>query len=68
MASKILGSHHADYLFPMRTEKFKKLVKAKKVFLQHGVIGTKNTKHFYGVNSPSFDTDMFIVSSDYEKI
>ncbi|MDQ0185712.1 CDP-glycerol glycerophosphotransferase family protein [Cytobacillus kochii] len=67
MASKILGSHHADYLFPMRTEKFKKLVKAKKVFLQHGVIGTKNTKHFYGVNSPSFDTDMFIVSSDYEK-
>ncbi|WP_066065371.1 CDP-glycerol glycerophosphotransferase family protein [Neobacillus soli] len=67
MARRIIGSHHADYLYPLRTANFKKVVKAKKVFLQHGVMGTKNTVHFYGVKSPSFDTDLFIVSSEYEK-
>ncbi|MFB6469125.1 CDP-glycerol glycerophosphotransferase family protein [Cytobacillus sp. Hz8] len=67
MARRIFGSHHADYLYPMRIDNLKKKVKAKKVFLQHGVMGTKNTEHFYGINSPSFHTDLFIVSSDYEK-
>jgi CDP-glycerol glycerophosphotransferase len=67
MARRIIGSHHADYLYPLRTDKFKKMVKAKKVFLQHGVMGTKNMVHNYGVIAPNFDTDLFIVSSDYEK-
>jgi CDP-glycerol glycerophosphotransferase len=67
MAKRIIGSHHPDYLYPLRTANFKNVVKAKKVFLQHGVMGTKNTVHFYGVKSPSFETDLFIVSSDYEK-
>ncbi|WP_051591207.1 CDP-glycerol glycerophosphotransferase family protein [Bacillus sp. UNC438CL73TsuS30] len=67
MARRVIGSHHADYLYPLRTDNFKKVVKAKKVFLQHGVMGTKNTVHFYGIKSPSFDTDLFIVSSEYEK-
>lgn len=67
MATRIFGSHHSDYLYPMRVRAIKNKVKAKKIFLQHGVMGTKNTVHFYGVNSPSFDTDLFIVSSDYEK-
>ncbi|MFB6469124.1 CDP-glycerol glycerophosphotransferase family protein [Cytobacillus sp. Hz8] len=67
MATRIIGSHHPDYLYPIRTEKFKKAVKAKKVFLQHGVMGTKNMVYNYGVISSSFETDLFIVSSDYEK-
>ncbi|MFB5282804.1 CDP-glycerol glycerophosphotransferase family protein [Peribacillus sp. Hz7] len=67
VATRVIGSHHPDYLYPLRTEQFKKKVKAKKVFLQHGVMGTKNTVHFYGEQSPSFETDLFIVSSDYEK-
>ncbi|WP_066258932.1 CDP-glycerol glycerophosphotransferase family protein [Neobacillus drentensis] len=67
VASRVIGSHHADYLYPLRTEKFKKIVKAKKVFLQHGVMGTKNMVHNYGVIAPNFETDLFIVSSDYEK-
>ncbi|GGE54813.1 hypothetical protein GCM10011391_37240 [Pullulanibacillus camelliae] len=67
MATKIVGSHHPDYLYPLRTNEFNKKVKAARVFLQHGVIGTKNTVHFYGKGSPSFDTDLFLVSSDYEK-
>ncbi|MFB6469126.1 CDP-glycerol glycerophosphotransferase family protein [Cytobacillus sp. Hz8] len=67
IATRIFGSHHSDYLYPMRVAAIKKKIKAKKIFLQHGVIGTKNTVHFYGVHSPSFHTDLFIVSSDYEK-
>lgn len=67
MARRVIGSHHPDYLYPLRTERFKKIVKAKKVFLQHGVMGTKNMVRNYGVSAQSFDTDLFIVSSDYEK-
>jgi CDP-glycerol glycerophosphotransferase len=67
MATKIIGSHHPDYLYPLRTQEFKKTVKALKVFLQHGVMGTKNMVANYGKNAPGFDTDLFIVSSDFEK-
>lgn len=66
-ATRILGSHHPDYLYPMRTDEFKRKVKAVKVFLQHGVMGTKNTTHFYSRNSQSFNTDLFLVSSEFEK-
>lgn len=66
-ATRIIGSHHADYLYPLRTDEFKRKVKATKVFLQHGIIGTKNTVHFYGKTSNSFETDLFLVSSDFEK-
>ncbi|MFC4620433.1 CDP-glycerol glycerophosphotransferase family protein [Camelliibacillus cellulosilyticus] len=67
MATKVIGSHHPDYLYPLRTKRFKKAVKAIKVFLQHGVMGTKNMVANYGKSAPGFDTDLFIVSSDFEK-
>ncbi|MCT8140332.1 CDP-glycerol glycerophosphotransferase family protein [Anaerobacillus sp. CMMVII] len=67
MATKIVGSHHPDYLYPIRSNRFKSLVKAKKVFLQHGVMGTRNSTHYYGVESEHFETDLFIVSSEFEK-
>lgn len=67
-ATKIVSSHHADYLYPIRTKKYKKKVQAVKVFLQHGVMGTKNMVSNYGKFAKSgFDTDLFIVSSDFEK-
>lgn len=66
-ATKIISSHHPDYLYPIRTNKFKNKVKADKVFLQHGVMGTKNMVANYGKNAPGFNTDFFIVSSDFEK-
>lgn len=67
LASHVISSHHPDYLFPLRTPKFKKAVKASKVFLQHGVMGTKNMLANYGKKAPNFDTDLFLVSSDFEK-
>src|SRR5690606_12573477 len=68
IAKKVISSHHPDYLYPIRTEKFKNKVKADKVFLQHGIMGTKNMVANYGKNATSgFTTDFFIVSSDFEK-
>lgn len=67
ISKKILSSHHPDYLYPIRTEKFKNKTKATKIFLQHGIMGTKNMVANYGKNALSFDTDLFLVSSDFEK-
>ena len=67
MAERIIGSHHPDYLYPLRTKEFEKKVKAKKVFLQHGVMGTKNMVANYGKNAPGFNTDLFLVSSQGER-
>lgn len=67
LAKKVISSHHPDYLYPIRTSSFKQKVKASKVFLQHGVMGTKNMVANYGSYSPGFDTDFFMVSSDFEK-
>src|SRR5699024_11848821 len=36
-ATRIIGSHHPDYLYPLRSDTFKKKVKGGKVFLQHGI-------------------------------
>ena len=68
IAKKILSSHHPDYLYPIRTARFKAKVRATRVFLQHGVLGTKNITANYGIKATSgFETDYFIVSSDFEK-
>ncbi len=67
ISKKIITSHHPDYLYPLRTTKFKNKVTGDKVFLQHGVMGTKNMVANYGKNAHGFDTDLFMVSSDFEK-
>lgn len=67
IAKKVISSHHPDYLYPLRTNTFKKKVKAVKVFLQHGVMGTKNMVANYGKNANGFEVDLFMVSSDFEK-
>ena len=67
IATKIFSSHHTNYLFPIRTKSFDKIIKATRIFLQHGVIGVKNMENVYGSKSQTFNVDMFITSSDYEK-
>jgi CDP-glycerol glycerophosphotransferase len=66
-AERVVGSHHPDYLYPLRTPTMRRAVRAGKVFLQHGVMGTKWMVPNYGKNIPSFETDLFIVSSEREK-
>ncbi|MCQ6276851.1 CDP-glycerol glycerophosphotransferase family protein [Bacillus sp. V3B] len=67
IAKRIIGSHHPDYLYPVRTRRFRKAAKGIKVFLQHGIMGTKNMIANYGKSAPGFETDMFLVSSKFEK-
>jgi CDP-glycerol glycerophosphotransferase len=66
-AERVLGSHHPDYLYPLRTPTMRRAVHAGKVFLQHGVMGTKWMVPNYGKNIPGFETDLFVVSSEREK-
>src|SRR5699024_3109409 len=67
IATKIFSSHHTNYLFPIRTARFAKLVHATRMFLQHGVLGVKNMSNIYSANSETFKVDQFVVSSEYEK-
>ncbi|WP_181147971.1 CDP-glycerol glycerophosphotransferase family protein [Arthrobacter sp. MYb213] len=66
-ASRFVGTHHADYLYPTRHQSFSARTRATRVFLQHGVMGTKWMVPNYGKNSPGFTTDLFMVSSEREK-
>lgn len=66
-AERVLGSHHPDFVYPMRTFRFRRAVRATRVFLQHGVMGTKWMVPNYGKGTPGFQTDLFIVSSEREK-
>ena len=66
-AERVLGSHHPDFLYPLRTRRFRRAVRATRVFLQHGVMGTKWMVPNYGKGTPGFETDLFLVSSEREK-
>ncbi len=66
-AERFIGSHHPDFLYPTRLPQFQRAVRGVKVFLQHGVMGTKWMVPNYGRNSPGFETDLFLVSSEREK-
>jgi len=66
-ATKIVGTHHPDFLYPIRTREFNRAVRATRVFLQHGVMGTKWMADLYGKAAPGFETDLFVASSEREK-
>ncbi|HEY3534410.1 MAG TPA: CDP-glycerol glycerophosphotransferase family protein [Pedococcus sp.] len=66
-AQRILSSHHSDYLLAARGSAFQRGVKARRVFLQHGVMGTKNMVANYGYDAPGFTAESFVVSSERER-
>ena len=65
LANAIVGTHHAELLFPVRSKQFTRTVRATRVFLQHGVIGAKWMSDVY--HKRTFETDMFVVSSERER-
>ncbi|MFE5310134.1 CDP-glycerol glycerophosphotransferase family protein [Isoptericola sp. NPDC056605] len=67
LASRIAGTHHAEYLLPSRHPAVVARVRAVRVFLRHGISGTKNMTANYGRFAPGFATDRFHVSSDRER-
>ncbi|GIG55174.1 CDP-glycerol glycerophosphotransferase family protein [Demequina activiva] len=66
-ADRIIGSHHPDYLYPVRAESFRADVRGLRIFLQHGVMGTKWMADLYGRDAPGFETDLVIASSERER-
>jgi CDP-glycerol glycerophosphotransferase len=66
VASRILSTHHADYLLASRAPGYRRWVRGRRIFLQHGVMGTKNMAHLYGRRAPGFRTDDVVVSSAFE--
>lgn len=66
-ADKFIGTHHSDFLFPTRHPDFKRKAHGQRVFLQHGVMGTKWMVPNYGKRGTGFSTDLFLVSSPRER-
>jgi len=66
-ADRVLGSHHPDFLYPLRTRAFRRAVTGTKIFLQHGIMGSKWMVPNYGKHVPEFETDLFLVSSERER-
>lgn len=66
-ADFICSTHHPEQIYPIDSHRYTKKVKAKKVFLQHGVLGLKNLSKIYGKSLKDFNIDIFITSSEREK-
>ncbi|WP_277209747.1 CDP-glycerol glycerophosphotransferase family protein [Isoptericola croceus] len=67
LASRLVGTHHAEYLLPSRDPQVIAGARGIRVFLRHGISGTKNMVANYGRFAPGFFTDRFHVSSDRER-
>lgn len=63
----LIASHNPYYLLPLTHTEFQNEIKAKRIFIQHGVFGTKNIANIYGKSVDNFNVDMFVVSSHKEK-
>lgn len=66
-AERFIGTHHAEFLYPSRNPDFVRRLTGSRVFLQHGVMGTKWMVPNYGKRSSGFDTELFLASSEREK-
>ncbi|MBR7743479.1 CDP-glycerol glycerophosphotransferase family protein [Phycicoccus sp. BSK3Z-2] len=67
LATRLVGTHHAEYLLPSRDPRVVRAVRGVRVFIRHGVSGTKNMVGNYGRFAPGFRTDRLHVSSDRER-
>jgi len=68
LASRLVGSHHAEYLLPTRDEKIQRWMRGVRIFLQHGPTAQKNVTEVYGRQmSLEKPTERFLVTSDLEK-
>lgn len=66
-ADYICTTHHPELIYPTNSSIYTRKIKATKVFLQHGVLGTKNLKNINGNHLKDFNVDLFITSSQREK-
>lgn len=66
-ANYICTTHHPELIYPTNSEIYTRKIRATKVFLQHGVLGTKNLTNINGNQLKDFNVDIFITSSYREK-
>jgi len=67
-ASRFVGSHHAEYLYPSRDPQVAKAMRGVRIFMRHGIGAMKNMKHVYGRHmSTPRPTERFLVSSERER-
>lgn len=67
-ASRIAGTHHAEYLMPSRDPRVVRAIRGVRVFLQHGPTASKNVTRVYGrKTSQELPTERFLVTSELEK-
>src|SRR5699024_6970903 len=67
-ADVIVHTHTPNYSLPFLTNFLENKLKAKKkIFLQHGVIGSKDVSKLYGRTEDNEFTNLFVVSSMREK-
>ncbi|MBO1199753.1 CDP-glycerol glycerophosphotransferase family protein [Staphylococcus simiae] len=66
-ADYICTTHYPELIYPTNSKIFEQKITATKVFLQHGVLGTKNLSGIYGNQLKNCNLDVFITSSQREK-
>ena len=68
LASRIVGTHHAEYLLASRSKWYERWVSGVRIFLQHGPTAQKNVTLNYGrQGTQEKPTERFLVTSDLEK-
>lgn len=68
LASRLVGSHHSEYLLPTRDARLERWVRGVRIFLQHGPTAQKNVVPVYGrQTSQERPTERFLVTSQLEK-
>ncbi len=67
LARRFATSHKADFVLATSDRRAVRWMRGNRVFLQHGVLGTKNMTDTYGRVAPVFHTDYFHVSSPRER-
>ena len=67
LANRLVGTHHAEYLLPSRDPRVVRAARGVRVFIRHGVSGTKNMVGNYGRFAPGFTTDRVHTSSERER-
>ncbi|WP_269305257.1 CDP-glycerol glycerophosphotransferase family protein [Aeromicrobium sp. HA] len=68
LASRFVGSHHAEYLHASRSPRLARHARGLRVFLQHGVTGMKNVRLNYGrLHMQEMPPDRVVVNSAAER-
>lgn len=68
LASRLVGSHHAEYLFASRDRRVARHIRGVRVFLQHGITASKNVTPIYArQRTLEKPTERFVVASEREQ-